>query len=78
MPSIKPTIHWHAIRLSAHRTLIRGFLDLRIFRSQFTEDEILKSGISNAAVFAQVANADRLLTMPRSLDPTKDNLADNE
>ncbi|ETW79142.1 hypothetical protein HETIRDRAFT_478525, partial [Heterobasidion irregulare TC 32-1] len=30
------------------------------------------------AVFSQAANVDRLLTMLRSLDPAKDNLADNE
>ena len=30
------------------------------------------------AVFSQSANVDRLLTMLRSLDPAKDNLADNE
>jgi len=31
-----------------------------------------------AAVFSQAANVDRLLTMLRTLDPAKDNLADNE
>jgi signal transducing adaptor molecule len=29
-------------------------------------------------VFSQSANVDRLLTMLRTLDPEKDNLADNE
>jgi signal transducing adaptor molecule len=31
-----------------------------------------------ATVFSQAANVDRLLTMLRTLDPAKDNLADNE
>lgn len=31
-----------------------------------------------AAVFAQAANIDRLLSMLRKIDPAKDNLADNE
>jgi len=31
-----------------------------------------------AAVFAQAGNVDQLLSMLRSLDPAKDNLADNE
>ena len=31
-----------------------------------------------SSVFAQAANVDRLLTMLRTLDPAKDNLADNE
>ena len=29
-------------------------------------------------MFSQVANVDRLLTMVRTLDPAKDNFADNE
>jgi len=31
-----------------------------------------------AAVFAQAVNVEKLLNMLRSLDPLKDNLADNE
>ena len=40
--------------------------------------EIAKEAEQEAAVFAQAANVDRLLTMLRQMDPAKDNLADNE
>ena len=43
-----------------------------------TAAELSKEAEKEAAVFAQAANVDRLLTMLRSLDPAKDNLADNE
>ncbi|EGN95065.1 hypothetical protein SERLA73DRAFT_162655 [Serpula lacrymans var. lacrymans S7.3] len=43
-----------------------------------TAVELAKEAEQEAAVFAQTANIDRLLTLLRSLDPAKDNLADNE
>jgi signal transducing adaptor molecule len=43
-----------------------------------TAAELAKEAEKEAAVFAQAANVDRLLSMLRSLDPAKDNLADNE
>jgi signal transducing adaptor molecule len=43
-----------------------------------TAAEIAKEAEHEAAVFAQAANVDRLLTMLRSWDSAKDNLADNE
>ena len=43
-----------------------------------TASELAKEAEQEAAVFSQAANVDKLLTMLRTLDPTKDNLADNE
>ncbi|GJE90361.1 class E vacuolar protein-sorting machinery protein [Phanerochaete sordida] len=43
-----------------------------------TAAEIAREAEQEAAVFAQAANVDRLLTMLRQMDPAKDNLADNE
>jgi hypothetical protein len=43
-----------------------------------TAAEIAKEAEQEAAVFSQAATVDNLLNMLRSLDPTKDNLADNE
>lgn len=43
-----------------------------------TPEEIAKEAEQEAAVFAQAANIDKLLTMLRGLDPDRDNLADNE
>ncbi|KII87126.1 hypothetical protein PLICRDRAFT_113324 [Plicaturopsis crispa FD-325 SS-3] len=43
-----------------------------------TAAELAREAEQEHAVFAQAANVDKLLTMLRSLDPTKDNLADNE
>jgi signal transducing adaptor molecule len=43
-----------------------------------TAAELANEAEKEAVVFAQAANVDRLLTMLRSLDPAKDNLADNE
>jgi signal transducing adaptor molecule len=40
--------------------------------------ELAKEAEQEAAVFAQSANVDKLLTMLRALDPANDNLADNE
>lgn len=43
-----------------------------------TAAELAKEAEQEAAVFAQAVNVEKLLTMLRSLDPAKDNLADNE
>ncbi|EJF64020.1 hypothetical protein BD309DRAFT_870034 [Dichomitus squalens] len=43
-----------------------------------TAAEIAREAEQEAAVFAQAANVDRLLLMLRTMDPAKDNLADNE
>ncbi|KAH9975766.1 hypothetical protein BGW80DRAFT_1157286, partial [Lactifluus volemus] len=43
-----------------------------------TPAELAAEAQQEAAIFAQAANVDRLLTMLRELDPAKDNLADNE
>ncbi|KAI0761840.1 hypothetical protein BD413DRAFT_587977 [Trametes elegans] len=43
-----------------------------------TAAEIAREAEQEAAVFSQAANVDRLLTMLRTMDPAKDNLADNE
>ncbi|KAN0137027.1 hypothetical protein V8E53_005024 [Lactarius tabidus] len=40
--------------------------------------ELAAEAQQEAAVFSQAANVDRLLTMLRTLDPAKDNLADDE
>lgn len=43
-----------------------------------TPEDIAREAEQEAAVFAQAANIDKLLTMLRGLDPDRDNLADNE
>ncbi|KAG6899047.1 hypothetical protein C0993_001399 [Termitomyces sp. T159_Od127] len=43
-----------------------------------TPAELAKEAEQEAAVFAQAVNVEKLLNMLRALDPTKDNLADNE
>ncbi|KZT70876.1 hypothetical protein DAEQUDRAFT_667046 [Daedalea quercina L-15889] len=43
-----------------------------------TAAELAREAEQEAAVFAQAANVDRLLTLLRGMDPSKDNLADNE
>lgn len=45
MDMIKPGALWDDIHLKAHRVMIRGFLELKIFKD-FPEDEIFKSSIS--------------------------------
>ena len=40
--------------------------------------ELAAEALQEAAVFSQMANVDRLLTMLSTLDPAKDNLVDNE
>ncbi|KAH8111081.1 hypothetical protein DFH11DRAFT_1513501 [Phellopilus nigrolimitatus] len=43
-----------------------------------TPEEIAKEAEQEAAVFAQAADIDKLLSMLRGLDPARDSLADNE
>ena len=43
-----------------------------------TAAELGREAEQEAAVFAQAVNVEKLLTMLRQLDPSKDNLADNE
>lgn len=43
-----------------------------------TAAELAREAEQEAAVFAQAMNVEKLLNMLRSLDPAKDNLADNE
>ena len=43
-----------------------------------TASELAKEAEQEASVFSQAANVERLLSMLRSMDPAKDNLADNE
>jgi signal transducing adaptor molecule len=43
-----------------------------------TPAELAAEAQQEAAVFSQAANVERLLSMLRTLDPAKDNLADNE
>ncbi|KAG6857629.1 hypothetical protein H0H87_010197 [Tephrocybe sp. NHM501043] len=47
---LKPGLHWDEVHLICHRTLIRGFQRLGIFRSsaEFTEEAILASGLGAA------------------------------
>ncbi|THU85022.1 Creatinase/aminopeptidase [Dendrothele bispora CBS 962.96] len=56
MDMIRPGVHWDAVQLLCHRTLIKGFQRLGIFKSSDTssddsehgEEKILASGISSA------------------------------
>ncbi|PCH34763.1 hypothetical protein WOLCODRAFT_139563 [Wolfiporia cocos MD-104 SS10] len=56
MESLKPGVHWDAIQLICHRTLVRGFQRLGIFKSSESpnsgswnaEEAILASGVSAA------------------------------
>ena len=43
-----------------------------------TANELAKEAEQEAAVFSQAVNVEKLLNQLRSLDPDKDNLADNE
>jgi signal transducing adaptor molecule len=43
-----------------------------------TAAELAKEAEQEAAIFAQAANVDKLLTKLRGFDPGKDNLADDE
>ena len=56
MEALKPGLHWDAVQLLCHRTLVRGFQKLGIFKtpdspgsgSWNSEEAILASGISSA------------------------------
>ena len=43
-----------------------------------TAAELAKEAEKEAAVFSQAVDVDRLLTLLKAMDPSKDNLADNE
>lgn len=43
-----------------------------------TAAELAKEAEQEASVFSQAVNVERLLNMLRTMDPDKDNLADNE
>lgn len=43
---LKPGIHWDTIHLGCHKTLVKRFLELGIFKGN--EDEVLRSGVSAA------------------------------
>lgn len=43
-----------------------------------TAAELAREAEQEAAVFAQAVNVEKLLSLLRAFDPTKDNLADNE
>ena len=43
---IKPGLHWDAVQLLCHRTLVRGFKRLGIFRGDVDEAALLASGVS--------------------------------
>ena len=45
---IKPGLHWDAVQLLCHRTLVRGFKKLGIFRGDVDEAVLLASGVSAA------------------------------
>lgn len=46
--ALKPGLHWDAIQLLCHRTLVRGFQKLGIFRAETEESAVLASGVSAA------------------------------
>ena len=56
MEALKPGLHWDAVQLLCHRTLVRGFQELGIFKtpespnsgSWNSEEAILASGVSTA------------------------------
>ena len=56
MEALKPGLHWDAVQLLCHRTLVRGFQRLGIFKtpespnsgSWNAEEAILASGVSSA------------------------------
>ncbi len=56
MEALKPGLHWDAVQLLSHRTLVRGFQKLGIFKSPASpssgswnaEEAILASGVSAA------------------------------
>lgn len=44
--ALKPGVHWDNIHLECHKTLVKRFLELGIFKGN--EDEVLRSGVSAA------------------------------
>ena len=56
MEILKPGLHWYAVQFLCHRTLVRGFQRLGIFKSPSSpnsgswnsEEAILASGVSSA------------------------------
>jgi Metallopeptidase family M24 len=48
LKALKPGLHWDAVQLLCHRTLVRGFQKLGIFRSGTDEAALLASGVSAA------------------------------
>jgi len=45
---LKPGLHWDAVQLLCHRTLLRGFQKLGIFKAGTEEATLLASGVSAA------------------------------
>lgn len=39
-------VHWDVLQLESHKVLVRGLLELGIFKAEFGEEEILASGVS--------------------------------
>ncbi|KAI9433170.1 Creatinase/aminopeptidase [Lactarius indigo] len=46
--AIRPGLHWDAVQLLCHRTLVRGFKRLGIFRAGVDEATLLTAGVSAA------------------------------
>ena len=46
--TLKPGLHWDAVQLLCHRTLVRGFQRVGIFRAEMEENVVLASGVSAA------------------------------
>lgn len=46
MDQTKPGAHWDDLHLLAHRVLIEGFLELGIFKSEFSVDQLFKAKAS--------------------------------
>jgi len=46
--ALKPGLHWDAVQLLCHRTLVHGFQKLGIFRAGTEENAVLASGVSAA------------------------------
>lgn len=45
---VAPGVNWEELHLLAHKILINGFLEIGIFRKEFTSEQILESRISAA------------------------------
>jgi Xaa-Pro dipeptidase len=48
MQALRPGLHWDAVQLLCHRTLVRGFQKLGIFKAGTDETALLVSGVSAA------------------------------